>query len=87
MNEALVVLKAPCLPCWYCEGRDGDGRDFNPKTHTGWACKACVERYGFRQRLQRIADIHRGIFPEGQPVQPITLEEWDEIGKLARGDA
>lgn len=35
---------APVLPCWYCEGKDGDGQPYDPAVHHGWRCEACDER-------------------------------------------
>ena len=54
--EPVIKLneKAPVLPCWYCDGRDGDSRPYNPAVHKGWHCEACDER-----RLLRTAERER----------------------------
>lgn len=43
----------PCLPCWYCNGVDGDGIAYDPYLHDGWFCEACEERRRFRYELDK----------------------------------
>ncbi len=40
------MTAGPELPCWYCEGRDGDGDSYDIRLHGSchWACEACDER-------------------------------------------
>lgn len=67
----------PVLPCWYCVGRDGMGRPYNPDVHKTWDCEACAER----------ANWIAALVESGKPskANPSTTDLLDLLAKFTLG--
>lgn len=55
----------PVLPCWYCEGKDGDGEAYDPLVHHGWHCEACDERRGLQFLLWAVDETIKAAAQKG----------------------